>query len=91
MIEIHNKSIYNRIYAKMTDDFISFYCRFRSVGYNARESLQAAQIQIQSQVALDICNPKYRSKERMIITAYKNLKQDTSIVEKAIKTYRSIR
>jgi hypothetical protein len=91
VVEIHNKSTYDRIYNKMTEDFITFYCRFRSIGHSARESLQAAKIQIQSQVALDIVTPKKRLNARMIIMAYKNLNKDTEIVERAIKTYRGIR
>lgn len=91
MVEIHNKSTYDCIYSKFTEDFITAYCQFRSNGYKARDSLTAATMSIQNQVATLIVKRKNRHKATMIISAYQNLKKDTDIVEKAIKYYQGIK
>lgn len=89
MIQIHNKSTYQRIYNCISTVFIDSYCGCRCRGHTSQESLQAAKISVQAYVAEEI--QRNRPNRRILVKAYDNLKNDSKIIEKAINYYQSMK
>lgn len=89
MIEINNKSTYQRIYNSFSAVFIDAYCSFRLNGHDSDQSLRAAKISVQNHVAIELS--RNRMNPKTVIKAYTNLKSDTKIVKKAIQYYQGLR
>lgn len=82
MIQIHNKSTYQRIYNRYSAEFIDAFCRFKHEGQETKDAINSARIVVQSKVSLELAfnNPD----KKLIIKAYKNIRNDTRLIEKAI-------
>lgn len=88
MIEIHNKSTYQRIYNEFSTMFIDAYCEFRRTGHSTKDSLAAAKISIQCHVAEQVISSSPNKKTTL--KAYTNLKDDTQLIQKAIQYYQGM-
>jgi hypothetical protein len=89
LIRIHNKSTYVRIYNSFSSDFIDTFCENKLKGFTTAESLEAARIAVQIRASLEIAENS--PNKLMAIKAYKNIKDDTKIIEKAIRYYNGIK
>jgi hypothetical protein len=89
LIRIHNKSTYLRIYNSFSSDFIDTFCENKVKGFTTEESLEAARIALQIRASLEIAENS--PNKLMAIKAYQNIKQDTKIIEKAIRYYNGIK
>lgn len=89
MIQIHNKSTYQRVYNRYSAEFLESFCAHRLNGLQTNEALEAARISIQISVSLELDgkNPN----KLIIIQAYKNIRNDTKLIEKAIKYYQGMK
>ncbi len=89
MIQIHNKSTYQRIYNRYSAEFIDAFCRYKCTGQETKDALMSAKIVVQSSVSLELTtnNPN----KKMILKAYKNINNDTKLIEKAIKYYQGLK
>ena len=90
MIEIHKNSTYFRIYSKLSDEFIDSFCRFKSIGYKTQDALTASRITIQNHVAIELVNETRNFSAKTLIQAYNDLRNDTNLIEKAIKSCQGI-
>ena len=89
MIQIHNKSTYQRIYNDYSTVFIDAYCGYKCNGNSTEESLAAAKISVQKIVSGDLL--KDRPNRKMIIKAYDNIRNDAKLIQKAIQYYQSMK
>ena len=90
MIEIHNKSTYQRIYNSFSVNFIDDYCGFRGKGFNVRDSIFEAkktmkEIHLVIEIACNYPNAK------TVMKAYNQLRNDSELIEKAILCYRRMK
>jgi hypothetical protein len=89
LIKIHNKSTYNRIYNGFSKDFIDTFVENKVAGFSTKDALIAANMAVQVKASLEIAmNSPYKL---TAIKAYNNIKQDTKLIEKAIKYYQSMK
>ncbi len=92
MIELHNKSTYRRIYKTFSTIFIDSFCSFRRSGHNTKESLAAAKISVQTHLVDELVknnmNPDTIVKA---IEAYINIKNDSELIDKAIRYFQSMK
>jgi hypothetical protein len=87
MIEIHNRSIYERAYNRFSSAFIREYSANRQSGLSSRESVISAKNSLKDEVAEELFeSPNYN--QRIIIKAYNHVKKDTTLIEEAIKYYK---
>lgn len=87
MIEIHNRSIYERAYNRFSDTFIKHYSINRRSGLSSRESVISARNAMKDEVAEELfANPNHN--QRVIIKAYNHVKKDACLIEEAIKHYK---
>jgi hypothetical protein len=89
LIRIHNKSTYNRIYNRFSSDFIDTFCENKVKGFTTKEALEAARITVQIKATFEIAMNS--PNKLMAIKAYTNIRQDTKIIEKAIRYYNGIK
>jgi hypothetical protein len=89
LIQIHNKSTYNRIYNRYSAEFIDAYCTYKVNGQETKDALISAKIIVQATVSLELTsnNPN----KKIILKAYKNINNDTKLIEKAIKYYQGLK
>ena len=92
MIEIHNKSTYQRIYQSFSNTFIESFCDFRRSGHTTQESLTAATISVQTQL-VDVLAKKHLNPDTTVkaIEAYVNIKDDTELINQAIEYFQSMK
>ncbi len=92
MIEIHNKSTYQRIYQSFSTTFIDSYCKFKRTGHTTSESLTAAKISVQTQL-VDLLAKKQLNPDTILkaVEAYVSLKDDTELINKAIEYFQSMK
>jgi len=92
LIEIHNKSTYQRIYQSFSNTFIESFCSFRGNGHTTSESLTAAKISVQTQL-VDLLAKKQLNPDTILksVEAYVNLKDDTELIHKAIEYFQSMK
>jgi polyhydroxyalkanoate synthesis regulator protein len=89
LIQIHNKSTYNRIYNSFSKDFIDTFIENKVNGFSTKDSLIAANMAVQVKASLEIA---MNSPNKLVaIKAYKNIKQDTKLIERAIKYYQGLK
>jgi hypothetical protein len=89
LIEVHNKSTYQRIYNGFSAVFVDSYCKFRRNGLNSSESLSAAKILIQDHLAQELQNNRLNPKT--VMKAYRNVSNDSELIEKAILYYQRMK
>lgn len=89
MIEIHNKSTYQRVYNNFSTVFIEAYCGFRRIGMSAQESLIAARIKLQDHVVTELSLNK--ASHKTVLIAYQNIRKDSNLIEKAFEYYKSMK
>jgi hypothetical protein len=87
MIEIHNKSIYERAYNRFSSAFIREYTVNRQSGLSSRESVISARNALKDEVAEEMFKSPNHN-QRVIIKAYNHVKKDTTLIEEAIKHYK---
>lgn len=86
LIEIHNKSTYQRIYNRFSAEFIDSYCAFKSGGFNTRDSLAGARNKMETLLEIQLKENKLYSKT--VVKAFNNVSNDSKLIEKAIKYYK---
>jgi hypothetical protein len=89
LIQVHNKSAYNRIYSSLAKDFIDTYCQNRLNGLDTGRSLDAAKVAVQIKVSLEIVSNS--TNKQLVLRAYSSIKQDAKLIKRAIKYYQSMK
>jgi hypothetical protein len=89
LIQLHNRSTYQRIYNRYSAEFIDAFCTFKQNGQETKVALDSAKIMVQITVSNEITSNS--PDKKMIIKAYKNIKNDTKLIEKAIKYYNGMK
>lgn len=88
MINIHNKSTYQRFYDRFSAVFIDEYCKARQSDVSSDESLLVAKILLQDYITTELF--QNRSKATIIFKAYQDIKTDQELYEKAIAHFHRI-
>lgn len=89
MIEIHNKSTYQRIYNKLSAVFIDSFVSYRVNGYATNEALAGAKIEVQSLVSVEMVRSNGNC--NTLMKAYNSIKTDSDLIHQAIKYYQSMK
>jgi hypothetical protein len=77
------------MYNKLSEEFIDAYCDFKRKGFNTQESLIGAKISIQNDLATAL--HENRLNYKTALAAYKNILNDSNLIEKAIQYYQGMK
>ena len=85
MVEIFNKSTYNRVYNKLSAEFIDVFCNCKISGLTTDQSIIQAKIKLKQSFIKEIAiNTRSR---RTILIAYDDTKNDAELIKRAIEFY----
>lgn len=85
LIEIHNKSTYQRIYNNFSSEFIDSYCEYRLDGLNSLQSLESAKSKLHDHLVVQL--KQNRPSYKTVLKAYNNVRNDSQLIGKAIRYY----
>jgi hypothetical protein len=77
------------LYDAYSKDFIDTFVEQKNKGLTTAESLESGKIAVQIRVSLEITSNS--PNKLMAIKAYNNIKNDTILIEKAIKYYQGMK
>lgn len=89
MIEIHNKSIYNRHYNKFSADFLDLYAEYRLLGLGTDEALDRTKSKLRQRLLVEIVKD-YRN-HTTINFAYKTVCKDSEVIKLALRKYHGLK
>lgn len=88
-IDLDSRTTYQVVYEVFSNLFLDAFLGYKVKGYNTADSIQAAKIILQDRVAQEIF--KNEQSQLIIIKVYETLKNDSELVEKALRYYRGMK